>query len=429
MNLLSRIIFFSVVIIILGGLQLLVYKTFRNYLKRNQIEGKTLNLITITPFIVFNIPLIYTILTKFDYTGYPKFIYYIIIVPYFIFQASVFFIGLYLLAGKIIKLPFKITRYIITKISYLKKKYNQIKEKKQIQKFDYSRRKFISTSAMFITGYAFIGSTIGVINKDDYEITNLEIKIKNLPESLKGTTIVLISDIHIGPFIDSKKLLEYTEVINRLDSDFIFIAGDLTNSQKEEANELIEPLNRLKSRKGVYAILGNHDYFSDPDYITKVISQNTQVRLLKNEAEIIDINNEKIAILGMEDTRAGGSNYDGKIMEYFEKTLEKAENLAEYQNLKFEKLPKLLLYHKPYFFKYMQNRGIDLIVSGHTHGGQVVLVKVSDFNLSLASAFSPYVSGLYSENGTHMYVSRGIGSVGLPVRLNCSPEITKFTLI
>jgi uncharacterized protein len=87
-----------------------------------------------------------------------------------------------------------------------------------------------------------------------------------------------------------------------------------------------------------------------------------------------------------------------------------------------------MLCHKPYYFREMLDKNIDLILSGHTHGGQVVLARVGKLNLSIAAAVSPYISGLYQEKNSKMYISDGIGTVGMPIRLNCPPEITILTL-
>ena len=99
------------------------------------------------------------------------------------------------------------------------------------------------------------------------------------------------------------------------------------------------------------------------------------------------------------------------------------------KNLDYDNTPKLALIHKPYFFEDLKDMNPALVFSGHTHGGQVVLAKFGDVNISFAGAVSKYISGLYKNGKSGMYISRGIGSVALPIRFNCSPEITKITLV
>jgi predicted MPP superfamily phosphohydrolase len=95
----------------------------------------------------------------------------------------------------------------------------------------------------------------------------------------------------------------------------------------------------------------------------------------------------------------------------------------------YESSPKILLCHKPYAFDNIAKRNPDLVLAGHTHGGQVVPIKFGRLNLSFAAAVSKYVEGLYRIGNSSMYVSRGIGTVALPIRINCPPEITKITLV
>lgn len=355
-------------------------------------------------------------------------LYNLIFIPFYIFQGATIFIGLYLLIGKIIKAPFLIIYWILNRFRTIRHSFRNFFKKPEVKKVDRSRRAFLRTSAGLVSGYAFIGATFGVLDSDDYKITYTDIKIDNLPAELKGTTITLFCDIHSGPFMKEELMREYVDVINNLNSDFILIPGDFTNSNKMEVHPLATALKNLKAPKGIYGTLGNHDYFSDSEYIAEVISNETPVKLLRNSSELIKINNKDLMLMGCEDTRQS-SNFDPVVIGYFTNTYSAAEAKAKDLNLNFKNTPKIILFHKPYFFEEMKNTDIDLVLSGHTHGGQIVLGKFGSLNLSLAGAVSKYISGLYESGNSKMYVSRGIGSVGLPIRINCPPEITKITLI
>jgi predicted MPP superfamily phosphohydrolase len=271
-----------------------------------------------------------------------------------------------------------------------------------------------------------MGAGWGVLNKDNFEITYQEIRIKNLPRVLKGTTITLVSDFHSGPYLKEDALRDYKDVINDLKSDLILIPGDITNSNTDEAVSFANAFKDLKAKYGIYACLGNHDYFSDPNVISDIINKSTPIKVLRNDSEIVKIRGEEICVLGVEDTRGSGGSYDNVVLNYFKKTINKAKGKL---NGKFDNIPKILLYHKPYLFKDIKDKEIDLMLSGHTHGGQIVLAKFGNINLSMAAAVSNYISGLYKEGNSQMYVSRGVGCVGMPIRLNCPPEITQITLI
>ena len=426
MSIWQRILFFIIVFSIFFGLQFLTFFTFRKFLKRKNLTGKFWNAISIYPFIIFLLPFVYFIITRSSLNDLPNWLYNIYIIPFFVFQGAVFFIGLYLLVGKIIKSPISIVNFILSKISYTKQWLSKFKRKKAVVKFDSSRRKFITTSAAVVSAYAFMGAGWGVLNKDNYEISYKKIRIKNLPQALKGTTITLVSDFHSGPYLKEDALREYKDIINDLKSDLILIPGDITNSNTDEAVSFANAFKDVKAKYGIYASLGNHDYFSDPNAITEIVNKNTSIKILRNNSEIIKVRGKELCILGIEDTRGSGGGYDSIIMNYFNETIDKTRGKL---NGKFDTTPKILLYHKPYLFKDIKDKSIDLMLSGHTHGGQIVLAKFANINLSMAAAVSNYVSGLYKEGDSQMYVSRGVGCVALPMRLNCPPEITQITLI
>ncbi len=423
------VLFITVIFLILFSLQYLVFSTFRNFIQTKNLNNKLRIALTVYPFIIFNLPFLYLIINRIFSADTPEWVNRFLFPPFYIFQSATVFIGLYLLIGKIIKTPFSLSIWILNKFSVTKESLKKFFGSEPVKKIDSSRRAFIRTSATFVSGYAFAGATLGVLDKNDYEIENVEIKINDLPHELKGTTVTLVSDIHSGPYMDENLMKEYADVVNDLKSDIIVIPGDFTNSDKMEVHPLANAFKNLKAPNGIFGSLGNHDYFSDAEYVAKVISNETPVKLLRNNSEFINKNGRDLILIGCEDTRQSGSSSDPVLMGYFNNTFNKAEIKTKEKNLNFNKLPKIVLFHKPYFFEEMNKNNPDLILSGHTHGGQVVLAKFGNVNLSFAGAVSKYISGLYEYGNSRMYVSRGIGSVGLPIRFNCKPEITKITLI
>lgn len=363
-----------------------------------------------------------------DFSTAPRWIYNLYIIPFFIFQAGVIFLGLLMLALKLIKLPVFLFYYVTNKFRYFKQKYSKVKENRDFKKFDESRRKFIRAGGVLLTGYTFTSATIGVIKKDEYAVTEKDIFISNLPFELQGLKILLISDIHSGPYMGEEQMKEYVDVLNSYNADLILIPGDLTNSQRDEVYPFTKAFRNLKAKYGVYATLGNHDYFHDAEYVAKAVLGETPIKLMRNENKILEINNQKLLLMGMEDTRTSGANFDPVVYKYFDKTVADAKENLRANNLAFESVPKILMYHKPYFFNDFSKEKIDLTVSGHTHGGQIVFAKLGSLNLSIASFVSNFLEGLYKNGNSNMYITRGIGTVGLPLRLNCRPEITILTL-
>jgi predicted MPP superfamily phosphohydrolase len=428
MSIWNRILFFTIVFSIFFGLQFLVYRTFRNFIAEKSGSSSKYKLFAVIPFVLFNLPFIYIIANGFSTKNIPPDIFKFVFLPFYIFQGAVIFIGLYLLIGKLIKAPFIIPLWIMKKFEWFKTKYEAFAEKKPVQNFDRSRRAFVRSSAALVSGYAFVGATAGVIGSDDFEVTDMPLKINNLPPELDGTTITLISDIHSGPYMKENLMEKYVEAINEIGSDLILIPGDLTNSNKSEALTFSKAFRDLKAKHGAYASLGNHDYFADANYVTDVISAETPLKILRNGHSLVNINGSDLLVLGSEDTRQSAGAYDPVLMGHFQKTMDSAKSSLTDAGKNFEAIPKILLFHKPYFFDEISEKGVDLVLSGHTHGGQVVLAKFGSVNLSFAGAVSKYISGLYEKGSSKMYVSRGIGNVALPIRFNCSPEITKITL-
>lgn len=429
MSIWSRILFFVIIFGVIFALQYLVYRTFRNFLNSRYKNSRVSKIISTYPFILFNLPYLYIIFNRFSSNNIPEFIYNFAFKPFYIFQGATIFIGLFLLIGKIIKSPFSLTGWLLSKFNNTKVYLDRFRSKPAVKTINKSRRVFIKSSAALVSGYAFTGATLGVLNSENYEIVNKEIKLPNLPDELKGVTITLVCDVHSGPYMKEELMNEYVQAINDLKSDFILIPGDLTNSVKTEVIPFANAFKNLKASKGVYASLGNHDYFSDPEFIAKIISEETPIKLLRNDSDIININGKDICILGVEDTRQSGAAYDNVLMNYLDVTVNKIRDKLSEKKLDYEKIPKIALFHKPYFFEQMKEKKLDLILSGHTHGGQVVLAKLGNINISFAGAVSKYISGLYENDISKMYISRGIGSVALPIRFNCSPEITKITLV
>lgn len=424
----QRLIFFTVVFIITLILQILVLNGFRKFLLLKNFNKKRVNTFLVILILFFNIPFLFSILFKIKIESLPHLVYYLYVIPFYVYTGAMVFLGLIVLITKIIKLPVIIVLFIIKRFKLIREKISQFKKRKSIVKFDNSRREFITYSGLFLAGYAFTGAGIGILNKDNYEIIKKSIRINNLQKEIKGLKIILFSDIHSGPFMTEETMNLYADIINNQKADIILIPGDITNSSSDEAISFSKSFGNLRSKYGVYATLGNHDYFSNPDKIEEILVRNTNIKLLRNRAEILNINGAYICILGCEDTRDSGNGSNNIIKEYIEKTIEDAKNKVNKLDINFDSIPKILLCHKPYIFDSIKEFNIDLILSGHTHGGQVIFASVGESTLSIASAVSKYVWGLYSNGTSNLYISRGIGTVGLPFRVNCPPEITIINL-
>jgi predicted MPP superfamily phosphohydrolase len=416
-------LFFSFTFLILLGLQALVYFTFIRYWKTTKFYKPSHRWWALVPFVLFDLSMLTVNLIWGRNFAPPDWFRFYFMYPFYVWMAATFFIGVWLLVGKVIKLPFQIPIWIAKIFKPLRQKIKSLKEKKAVKTVDHSRRKFVRYATMGISTYAFAGATYGMLRHDSYVIDHKTITIANLPPELRGTTITLISDIHAGQYMDEKEMREYADVINSLESDIICIPGDFVNFEAKDVHMLTNAFRDLKAKHGVYGSLGNHDFFQNVDYVAKAIVNESPVQLLRNDHRSIDIKGKKLFMLGVDDTRGSGSNMD-TVLNYYTGLDAKLKQ----SDPEFNSAPKILLCHKPYGFDALAEKEIDLILSGHTHGGQVVPIKFGTFNMSFAATVSKYIEGIYKIGKSNMYVSRGIGSVGLPIRLNCPPEITKITL-
>lgn len=286
---------------------------------------------------------------------------------------------------------------------------NQLSKKK----FNPSRRAFLTSSTLGVASLPFLGNSGIITNNGDFDTVEQNIVIQNLPEEFKGFTIGMMSDVHSSVFMNMEDMSKYVQSMNVLKADLVVVTGDFVNSQTEEVYPFIEAFSELKADYGVYGCLGNHDYFTKNVELVAKEVDGCGIKLLRNDAVKIQKGNSFLNLLGVDDIPR-----DVNPDKYILPAIKSANNNN----------PKILLCHKPYFMENFQNHNIDLTLSGHTHGGQIVFAKIGDTYITPATLFSKYVWGLYKKGNSQLYVNRGIGSVGLPIRINCPPELTKITL-
>ncbi len=389
--------YFKIIFLILTlGTQFLLYRIASRYLAGLGVKRRFLRIYLPAIILVLNIPLV---LIHFDarafYEGFARTY---VAMPFYAYQT---FSIAFLLAAFILYLGrglFRIAARIRRPGS----------AGKSSVLYSESRRAFLRKGAIGLGAYTFVGSLHSIYSREEYTIDRVSIPVRNLPKQLEGLTISMISDIHSGMYMLEEDMLKYTEAVNNLGADMIFIPGDFVTSKDSEILPLTKALAGLKSKYGTYTCLGNHDFFANPDYITERV-RGSGMKVLRNETDELEINGARLMISGVDDGRHAN----------FSKVAYEATSLNT---------TRILLCHKPYFFERAVAGRFDLMVSGHTHGGQIVLVDLLGVKITPAALASPYISGRYKMGDSLMYVSRGIGTVGLPIRVNCPPEITLFTL-
>jgi uncharacterized protein len=241
------------------------------------------------------------------------------------------------------------------------------------------------------------------------QLRRLEVLIPSWPSTLGGFRIVQLSDVHIGPLLDRRFAARLVGVVNALAPDLVAITGDLVDGSVEQIATEVEPLRGLQARHGVFFVTGNHDYFSRVDpWLDKV--RELGFRTLRNERVRIGDAHGSFDLAGVDDRFAhlfGGDH---------------GEDLGRALDGRDGDLPVVLLAHNPNVFDEAARFGVDLQLSGHTHGGQIWPFQ------AIVRLATRYVAGEYRRGRSTLYVTRGTGFWGPPMRLFQPSEITEITL-
>jgi len=240
-------------------------------------------------------------------------------------------------------------------------------------------------------------------------LREVSVRLRRLPQALDGTTIVQLTDVHVGPTIGRDFIEEIVERTNAANPDVIAITGDLVDGSVEDLREHVAPLAKLKARFGVYFVTGNHEYYSGAEAWCAELTR-LGIRVLRNERVSIGDGNVSYDLAGIDDAHAHqfGNGHGA--------------DLARAVAGRDVSRELVLLAHQPRAVFEAVEHGVGLQLSGHTHGGQIwpwtYLVRLQQ----------PVVAGLARFSETQVYVSRGTGYWGPPMRLAAPAEITRVTL-
>lgn len=277
--------------------------------------------------------------------------------------------------------------------------------------FDPGRRRFLKTAGMAAAAAPF-GIAIGTASATvrDYQIVRKDIFFDHLPSGLEGLKIAQISDIHSGIYMTQRQIHEIFEITNSLHPNVVAITGDFVDTSKNEIPALYNSVNSLKSDYGAFGCLGNHDHYASGAAVSDAMEERG-INMLVNGNNSLQINGENLAMIGVDDFGSGRNNHA------------RLDNAMH--NLNQDSF-KILLSHRPELFDTAQNEGIDLTLSGHTHGGQIGM-DILGIPLYPIKLLYNYTNGLYRQGDKKLYVNVGVGMVGIPIRM-VRPEISLLTL-
>ena len=237
-------------------------------------------------------------------------------------------------------------------------------------------------------------------------VARLEIPLRGLPPALDGFSLVQVSDVHYGMLTRNKELSGIVERVNELQPDLVVITGDLVDESISHMEEMEVPLARLKSRHGVFAITGNHEYYAGVERAVAIM-KGVKIGVLRNAVQVLP---GGLQILGIDDPTG------------YRKMGEPAPDFDRLVSSLDPQKPSILLYHQPIQFEKAASLGVGLQLSGHTHGGQLFPIRY------ISQMIYPRAPGLHQFGESYLYVSWGAGTWGPPMRFKSPPELVYIRL-
>lgn len=248
-----------------------------------------------------------------------------------------------------------------------------------------------------------------VVGRRDIQLREVEIPVRNLPKDLHNLKLVQITDIHLSPFFEPRDLERAVAMANETRAHVGLVTGDLVNARRDPLDECIRVLSRLKVDGPTLGCLGNHEIHAECEREAEELGRRAGIDFLRLTARTLEFGQAKLNVAGVD--------YQRK----FEPYLVGAEKLVQ------PGMVNILLSHNPDVFPRAAAQGYDLTVAGHTHGGQITVEILGD-RANFARFYTPYIYGRYELEGRNIYVSRGLGTVGVPARVGAPPEVSLIKL-
>jgi predicted MPP superfamily phosphohydrolase len=310
-----------------------------------------------------------------------------------------------------------------------------------------SRRYFFKTATALAGAGPFLTAVYGfAAERLDYQVREIDIPLPNLPAGLEGMKIVQISDIHLSSYMPRMQVRRAVSMANDLGADLALVTGDFITGAGDSIADCIDEVRGLRASLGVWGCNGNHEVYARAEDKAQILFAQAGMKLLRQESAQLTFNGASFNLIGVDYQRERTPRGRRVLM------------LPNVEPLVRRDMPNILLSHNPNAFNRAAEMGIELTLAGHTHGGQIQ-VEILDHRLSPARFITDYVAGLYhrpmfapapndrassagsafeTSHGSlfpnrssalaSIYVNRGLGTVGAPVRLGVPPEITLLTL-
>ena len=265
-------------------------------------------------------------------------------------------------------------------------------------------------AALMAAPFAAVGYG-AFIQRTDFRVREVDIPLAGLPPDLDGLRILHLSDIHLSAFLSEAEFARVIDAALHLHPQLAVVTGDLISGHSDPLDACIRQLARLKADAGVFACMGNHERYARAEDYTARQSARLGIRFLRGQAQTLRFGNATLNLAGLD----------------FQSQRDRGQYLRGAERLIVPGATNLLLQHNPDVFPAAARQGYNLLLAGHTHGGQVT-VEILDRSINPARFFTPYVYGLYRQGNAAAYVTRGIGTIGIPARIGAPPEISLLRL-
>ena len=298
------------------------------------------------------------------------------------------------------------------------------------------RRRFVQGATVLAGAIPFGTGAYGfLVGRHNYHVHQVDLPVNGLPQELNGLRIAQLSDIHIGSYMSPAEVRRAVGLANELKPDIAVVTGDFVTGPSDPLESCVSELARLKPPLGVWGCNGNHEIYAKAQERSADLFAEHGMKLLRQESAEISWRDGKFNLIGVDYQLARGFRGRRLMM------------LARTGALVRRDIPNILLSHNPNSFPRAAELGIELMLTGHTHGGQV-RVEILNHEFSPAHFMTPYVAGLYKRPlgcdstlneqevssvtsagpAALVYVNRGLGTIGAPIRLGVPPEISLLTL-
>jgi predicted MPP superfamily phosphohydrolase len=276
--------------------------------------------------------------------------------------------------------------------------------------FNPARRRLLNATggALVAAPFALVGYG-AFIERLDFRVRELDIPIANLPAGLDGLRLAHLSDIHLSAFLSEKDLARVIDSTNELRAHLALVTGDLITTAGDPLDACLRQVARLRADAGILGCMGNHESYADVESYTEAQGARLGIQFLRSRAQQLRFGDAVLNVAGVDYQRSGKRYLNG------------AETMVAPGAL------NVLLSHNPDVFPVAARKGYDLTLAGHTHGGQVT-VEILNESINPARFLTPFVYGLFRRGAAAAYVTRGIGTIGVPVRLGAPPEIALLRL-